>query len=315
MIVAMPKPLGNPKKNRGVMVKIETFLKRPSPFLQKLLGRKIEPDAVDESNLPEGILTVLADQPQQALAAALRCRPMVYEQIGVIMGISRHRVRQLEDGAAVALRRVNRFRQLCRFMPGWQNALRLPPEDANSLLPGETVPLAFGQMAPWPFNAQTRLAFELTLARWERLGQDRSYRPNENSLQRKPRLERQSRFEAIFSGKYDKLEWKKNRGFDGNFRLCEIFLNIDGKPPCQGCPIKVITGASHCARTPLAGALRESRLGLNDPQFQTAAGKMASYMRNLWTKTNGLKKKIKPSKSSKIVSCVGQGFCGWVSLV
>jgi hypothetical protein len=277
-----------------------TLLKRPSPFLEKLLGRKIEPDSVDESDLPEGILTVLADQPQQALAAALRCRPMVYEQIGVIMGISRHRVRQLEDGAAVALRRVNRFRQLCRFIPGWQNALRLPPQDNKSLLPGETVPLAFGQIPAWQFNAPTRLAFELTLARWERLGQDRSYGPNENSLQRKPRLERQSRFEAIFGGKYDKLEWKKNHRFVGNFRLCEIFLKIDGKSPCQGCPIKLMTGASHCARTPLAGALRESQLGLDAPQFQTAAGKMASFMRNLWTKTNGLKQKIKPSRSSKI---------------
>jgi hypothetical protein len=298
MIIAIPKHLGQPNKKRGVVVKIEAFLKRPSPFLQKLLGRKIESDSVDESDLAEGILTVLADQPQQAMAAALRCRPMAYEQIGVIMGLSRHRVRQLEERAAVTLRRAGRFRQLCRFIPGWQNALRLAPEEVNSLLPGETVPLKFSQVPQWQFNAQTRLAFELTLARWERLGQDRSYRPNENSLQRKARLERQNRFEAIFGGAYDKLEWKKNGKFVGNFRLCETFLKIDGKPPCQGCPVKVMTGASHCARTPLAGALRASRLGLNDPQFQTAAGKMAFFMRNLWTNTNGLKKKIKPSKSS-----------------
>jgi hypothetical protein len=282
------------------MVKVEEILKRPSPFLQKLLGRKIEPDSVDESDLPEGILTVLADQPQQALAAALRCRPMIYEQIGVLMGLSRDRVRQLEERAAVALRRASRFRQLCRFIPGWQNALRLPPEDITSLLPGETVPMEFRQPAKWQFNARTRLAFELTLARWERLGAAYGHRQAENSLQRKARIERKNRFEAIFSLTYEKLEWKKNRKFVGNFRLCDMFLKVEGKPPCQGCPIMLVTEASHCRRTPLAAALRESLLGPNNHQFQTAAGKMAEFMRKIWTETNGLKKKIKPSKSSQI---------------
>jgi hypothetical protein len=124
----------------GANLKIQTYLKRPSPFLLRLLGRKVEPDAVDESDLPEGILTVLADKPQQAMAAALRCRPLVYEQIAVLMGVSRDRVRQLEVRAANTLRRASRFRQLCRFIPGWQNALRLRPEDRLSLLPGETPP-------------------------------------------------------------------------------------------------------------------------------------------------------------------------------
>ncbi len=278
---------------------IESFLKRPSPFLQKLLGRKIEPDSVDESDLPEGILIVLADQPQQALAAALRCRPLIYEHIAVLMGVSRNRVRQLEERAALTLRRAGRFRQLSRFIPGWQNALRLPPDDFLSLLPGETVPLKFRETSQWQFNPQTRLAFELTLARWERLGQSCGYRQDENSLQRKARLERQNRCEAIFSWKYDKLEWKKNHKFAGNFRLCDMFLRVEGKPPCQSCPINQITGASHCKRAPLAEALSASRLGLNHQPFQTAAGKMAVFMRNLWTATNGLKKKMKPSKSTQ----------------
>jgi hypothetical protein len=126
-------------------VKIQSYLKRPSPFLQRLLGRKTEPDAVDESDLPEGILIVLADRPQQALAAALRCRPLVYDQIAVLMGVSRDRVRQLEVRAAAALRRASRFRQLCRFIPGWQNALRSRPDDKMSLLPGETLLIKYGR--------------------------------------------------------------------------------------------------------------------------------------------------------------------------
>src|SRR5580658_637510 len=126
-------------------MKIQSYLQRPSPFLQRLLGRKVEPDAVDETDLPEGILTVLADKPQQAMAAALRCRPLVYEQIALLMGVSRDRVRQLEMRAAKALRRASRFRQLCRFIPGWQNALRSRPEDKMSLLPGETLPFAYGR--------------------------------------------------------------------------------------------------------------------------------------------------------------------------
>src|SRR5580658_9148758 len=133
------------KTKEGFQVKIQSYLQRPSPFLQRLLGRKIEPDSVDESDLPEGILTVLADRPQQALAAALRCRPLVYEQIAVLMGVSRDRVRQLELRAAKALRHASRFRQLCRFIPGWQNALRSRPEDKMSLLPGETLPFDFGR--------------------------------------------------------------------------------------------------------------------------------------------------------------------------
>jgi hypothetical protein len=124
-------------------VKIQSYLKSPSPFLLRLLGRKTEPDAVDESGLPEGILTVLADKPQQALAAALRCRPFRYGQIAVLMGVSRDRVRQLERRAAGALRRASRFRQLCRFIPGWQNALRVHPNDKLALLPGETIPAEY----------------------------------------------------------------------------------------------------------------------------------------------------------------------------
>ena len=126
-------------------MKIQSFLQRPSPFLQRLLGRKVEPDAVDESDLPEGILTVLADKPQQAMAAALRCRPLVYDQVAILMGVSRDRVRQLELRAAKALRRASRFRQLVRFIPGWQNALRMRPEDKMSLLPGETLPFEYGR--------------------------------------------------------------------------------------------------------------------------------------------------------------------------
>jgi hypothetical protein len=128
---------------KGRKVRIQFYLKRPSPFLQRLLGRKIEPDTVDESELPEGILTVLADKPQQALAAAFRCRPLNYRQIALLMEVSRDRVRQLEMRAADTLRRANRFRQLCRFIPGWQNALRLPPADKTSPLPGEAIPLEF----------------------------------------------------------------------------------------------------------------------------------------------------------------------------
>jgi Sigma-70, region 4 len=124
-------------------VKIHNYLKSPSPFLQRLLGRKVEPDTVDEGDLPEGILAVLADKPQQALAAAFRCRPLKYGQIAILMGVSRDRVRQLETRAADTLRRASRFRQLCRFIPGWQNALRLRPEHANALLPGETFPLEY----------------------------------------------------------------------------------------------------------------------------------------------------------------------------
>jgi len=126
-------------------MKIQSYLNRPSPFLQRLLGRKIDPDAVDESELPEGILLILADKPQQALAAALRCRPFRYSQIAVLLGVSRDRVRQLEMRAADTLRRASRFRQLCRYIPGWQNALRLPPADKSSLLPGETMPLEYGR--------------------------------------------------------------------------------------------------------------------------------------------------------------------------
>jgi hypothetical protein len=136
-------------------VKIQSYLKRPSPFLQRLLGRKIEPDSIDESDLAEGILTVLADKPQQALAAALRCQPIVYDDIAVLMGVSRDRVRQLEVRAAETLRRASRFRQLCRFIPGWQNALRVRPEDKSSLLPGETLPLEFRPKRRWPTRQNT----------------------------------------------------------------------------------------------------------------------------------------------------------------
>jgi hypothetical protein len=122
-------------------LRIQAYLKRPSPFLERLLGRKIAPDTVDESDLAEGVLTVLADTPQQALAAAFRCRPLNYTQIAILMEVSRDRVRQLEMRAAKTLRRASRFRQLCRYIPGWQNALRSPPADKTSLLPGETIPL------------------------------------------------------------------------------------------------------------------------------------------------------------------------------
>jgi hypothetical protein len=287
------------KKNKSIKVKIEAHLKRPSEFLQRLLGRKIGPDSVDESELPEGILTVLADKPQQALAAALHCRPLIYDQIAALMGLSRDRVRQLETRAAVTLRRASRFRQLCRFMPGWQNALRLPPDDITSLLPGETTPFKFSQKTKRPFNARARLAFELTLARWERLGRTYSFRQDENSLERQARLERQRRFKTIFSLKYEALEWKKKRKFAGNFRLCDMFLDVEGKPPCHGCPINEITGALHCKRTPLAEALKTSRLGVHHRQFQTAAGRMAAFLSDIWTKTDGLKKKIKPAKSTQ----------------
>jgi hypothetical protein len=99
---------------------------------------------VDEGGLAEGVLTVLADRPQQALAAALRCRRFRYRQIAVLMGVSPDRVRQLEIRAADMLRRASRFRQLSRFIPGWQNALRLRPDGEGSLLPGETLPLEYG---------------------------------------------------------------------------------------------------------------------------------------------------------------------------
>jgi hypothetical protein len=279
-------------------VKIEAHLKRPrpSPFLQKLLGRKIEPDSVDENDLAEGILTVLADRPQQALAAAMRCQSFTYHQIAVFVGLSRDRIRQLEGRAAIALRRASRFRQLCRFIPGWQNALRLPPDDLASLLPGETPPAELRQPPKWHFNAQARLAFELTLARWERLSQGDNEREEKNSPQGKARLERQNRFEAILGRKYDILDWKKNRGFDRNFRLCDMFLKVEGKAPCQGCPIREITGAPLCKRAPLAETLEKSRLGLNDPQFQNAAGRMAAFMGALWTKTNGLKKRMRTAR-------------------
>lgn len=129
-------------------MKVQSYLNRPSPFLRRLLGRDIEPDAVDESHLPEGILMVLADNPKQALAAALRCRPLIYDQVAAIIGVSRDRARQLEIRAAANLRVAHRFRQLCRFLPGWQNALRLPPDDAMSLLPGEAMPPEFMKGRP-----------------------------------------------------------------------------------------------------------------------------------------------------------------------
>lgn len=273
-------------------MKIESYLNRPSPFLRRLLGRNIEPDSVDESNLPEGILTVLSDSPQQALAAALRCRPLIYDQVAAIIGVSRDRARQLEIRAAANLRLAHRFRQLCRFMPGWQNALRLPPEDAASLLPGETIPPEFMQGRHWQYKPQVRQAFEHALARWERLGGSYGYRNEEDSLERKVRLERQKRFEAIFGLRNDALTAKKNRPVAGNFQLCEMFLKVDGKPACHGCPVNELTGAPLCQRTPLAEALRKARLGQRDRDFQIAAGKMAQFMRNIWTKTSGLKKKV-----------------------
>jgi hypothetical protein len=133
------------KRDRGIKVKAHTYLKGPSPFLQRLLGRKIEPDTVDESDLAEGILTVLADKPQQALAASLRCGRFKYRQIAILIGVTPDRVRQLEIRAADTLRRASRFRQLCRFIPGWQNALRLRPMDNLSLLPGETLPFEYAR--------------------------------------------------------------------------------------------------------------------------------------------------------------------------
>jgi hypothetical protein len=251
------------------------------------------PDSVDESELPAGILTVLADHPQQALAAVLRCRPATYDQVAVLMGVSRDRARQLEIRAAGNLRRAFRFRQLCRFIPGWQNALRLPPNDATSVLPGETIPAEFMRKRQSPYKPEARRAFEHTLAIWERLGGPLNIRNEEDPRERKMRLARQKNFDAIFSLKYDALERKKKRKFSKNFRLCEMFLKVNGKPACQGCPIKELTGAPGCKHTPLTEALRKSRLGIKDPQFQSAAGRMATFMRDVWTKTNHLKKKIK----------------------
>jgi hypothetical protein len=287
-----PEEQTNSAKGAG-QAKIELHLKRPSPFLQRLLGRRIEPDSIDENDLPEGIMTVLADKPQQALAAALRCRPLVYDQIAALMGLSRDRVRQLETRAAATLRRASRFRQLCRFIPGWHNALRFPPDDAGCVLPGETIPLKFSQKPRRQFNARAKLAFELTLARWERLGRTHSHGQDEDSIESQARLQRQRRLDAIFSLKHDALEWNRNRKIAGNFKLCDMFLDAGGEPPCRGCPINEITGASHCKHTPLADALSASRLGLNHQQFQSAAGRMAEFMRNLWTKTNGLRKRIR----------------------
>jgi len=272
-------------------VKIQSYLNRPSPFLRRLLGRSIIPDSVDESDLPEGILSVLVDKPQQALAAALRCRPLIYDQIAVLMGVSRDRVRQLEVRAAANLRRASRFRQLCRFIPGWQNAFRLPPDDPMSLLPGETIPPEFLKKHPWPYKPHVRRAFEQTLARWERLGGKYSYRNHEDSIGRKMRLQRQKNLEAILGPRHDAFDWKKTRKFSGNFQLCDMFLKVEGKPACHGCPINEITRAPRCKRAPLAGALEKSRLGMDDREFQTAARRMAVFMRNIWTKTSGLNKK------------------------
>jgi hypothetical protein len=39
---------------------------------------------------------------------------------------------------------------LCRFIPGWQNALRFRPEDKMSLLPGETMPFEYGRKRKSP---------------------------------------------------------------------------------------------------------------------------------------------------------------------
>jgi hypothetical protein len=177
-------------------------------------------------------------------------------------------------------------------MPGWQNALRQPPDDPASLLPGEAIPPELMPGRHWQYKPQARRAFEHALARWERLGGSYGYRNDEDSLERKVRLERQKRFEAIFGLRNDALTAKKNRPLGGNFQLCEIFLKVDGKPACYGCPINDITGAPHCQRSPLAEALRKSRLGPKDQDFQIAAGEMAAFMRNIWTKTSGLKKKL-----------------------
>jgi hypothetical protein len=251
------------------------------------------PDSVDESDLPEGILTVLSDHPQQALAAVLRCRPATYDQVAVLVGVSRDRARQLELRAASNLRRAVRFRKLCRFIPGWQNAFRLPPDDATCLLPGETIPAEFVRKHQSPYKPEARQAFEHTLATWERLGRPQNFRNEEDPREVKMRLERQKNFDAIFGLRYDALEWKKNRKFSKNFQLCEMFLKVDGKPACQGCPINELTGAPGCKHTPLTEALQKSRLGIKDPQFQSAAGRMAAFMRDIWTKTNHLKKKSK----------------------
>ena len=274
-------------------MKIQSYLNRPSPFLRRLLGRDIDPDSVDENDLPEGILTILSDSPQQALAAALRCRPLIYEQVAAILGVSRDRARQLEIRAAANLRLAHRFRQLCRFIPGWQNALRRPPDDAMSLLPGETVPPEFTHGRHWQYKPQARRAFEHTLAAWERLGKTYGHRSDEHPVEKKVRLERQKRFEAIFGLGSGAFAWKKSRQLAGNFQLCEMFLKVDSKPACHGCPINEMTGAPLCKRTPLAKALRKSRLGPNDQEFQIAAGKMAAFLRNIWTKTSGLKKELK----------------------
>jgi hypothetical protein len=180
---------------------------------------------------------------------------------------------------------------LCRFIPGWQNALRLPPEDAMSLLPGEPIPAEFMKKHHWAYKPEARRAFEHTLATWERLGETRNSGSNEDPHERKLRLERRKTFDAIFGLRYGASEWKKKREFSKNFQLCEMFLR--GKVACQGCPINELTGAPGCKRTPLAEALQKSRLGLKNPQFQTAAGRMAVFMSDVWTKTNHLKKKIK----------------------
>ncbi len=251
------------------------------------------PDSVDESELPAGILMVLADQPQQALAAVLRCRPATYEQVAVLVGVSRDRARQLEIRAASNLRRAVRFRQLCRFIPGWQNAFRLPPEDGTCLLPGETIPMELVRKHQSRYKPEARRAFEHTLATWERLGGLLSIRNEEDPRERQMRLERQKKFDAIFGLRYDAFQWKRNRKFLKNFQLCELFLKANGKPACQGCPIRELTGVPGCKHTPLTEALKKSRLGIKDAQFQSAAGRMATFMRDVWTKTNHLKKKIK----------------------
>jgi hypothetical protein len=70
-------------------------------------------------------------------------------------------------------------------------------------------------------------------------------------------------------------------------------LKVNGKPAGQGCPTKELTGAPGWEHTPLTEALQKSRLGIKVPQFPSAAGRMAAFMRDVWTKTNHLKKKIK----------------------
>lgn len=182
-----PKPSEVPttEAKKGGQAKVQPYLNRPSPFLRRLLGRNIEPDSVDESDLPDGILTVLADNPQQALVAALRCRPLTYDQAATIIGVSRDRARQLEIKAAANLRLAYRFRQLRRFIPGWQNALRLPPEDAGSLLPGETIAPDLTRRDHWQYKPQVRRAFELTLASWERLCKTYGHGNDEGLLEKK----------------------------------------------------------------------------------------------------------------------------------